>query len=103
VVVIGGLAELFAGAISMGLGGYLATVTEGKHFEVEEARERQEVIEKPEAEEEEIYEIFARYDMSREVVRPLVDHLKTDKETWVRVSLCFHCRSVQVANGCCSS
>ncbi|KAF2815157.1 vacuolar iron transporter [Mytilinidion resinicola] len=91
-VILGGLAELFAGAISMGLGGYLAAVTERKHYQVEEAREKMEVNEKPEAEEEEIYEIFAEYKMKREVVRPFVEHLKTDKETWVRFMMDFELR-----------
>jgi len=89
VVIIGGLAELFAGAISMGIGAYLAAVTEQKHYEVEEARERREVEEKPDAEEEEIYEIFAKYDMSHDVVQPVVEHLKKDKDTWVRFMMDF--------------
>ena len=87
-VIVGGLAELFAGAISMGLGGYLAAVTERKHYEVEEAREIREVEEEPEAEEEEIYEIFTAYNMSRAAVLPVVESLKADKEMWVKVC-CF--------------
>ena len=87
-VIVGGLAELFAGAISMGLGGYLAAVTERKHYEVEEAREAREVEEEPEAEEDEIYEIFAAYNMSRATILPVVESLKADKEMWVKVC-CF--------------
>ncbi|KAF2192107.1 DUF125-domain-containing protein [Zopfia rhizophila CBS 207.26] len=83
-VIIGGLAELFAGAISMGLGAYLAALTEKKHYEVEEARERKEVEEMPEAEEEEIYEIFKPYGIKRKSVRPIVEELKGDKESWVK-------------------
>lgn len=84
-VVIGGLAELFSGAISMGLGAYLASVTEKQHYEVEEARERREVNEKPEAEEEEIYEIFDRYGVRREASVHIVDALKQDEDMWVQV------------------
>lgn len=85
-MILGGLAELFSGAISMGLGAYLAAVTESKTYQVEEARERREVEEMPEAEEEEIYEIFDEYNISRETVRPVVEALRQDKEMWVKVS-----------------
>lgn len=70
-VVIGGLAELFAGAISMGLGAWLAAMTEKKHYEVEEAREWSEVRDKPDAEAEEIYEIFDKYGIDRYVFSDL--------------------------------
>ncbi|KAL9095230.1 MAG: hypothetical protein Q9165_002486 [Trypethelium subeluteriae] len=43
-VILGGLAELFSGAISMGLGAYLAAVTEQKQYEVAEERARMEVL-----------------------------------------------------------
>lgn len=85
-VIVGGLAELFAGSISMGLGAYLAAVTEAKHYEVEEARERKEVRESPQAEEDEIYEIFEQYGLSRTECRGVVDALKSNEETWVKVS-----------------
>jgi len=65
IVILGGLAELFAGSISMGLGAYLAASTERKHYEVEEERERREVKECPKAEEDEIYEILGRYGIAR--------------------------------------
>lgn len=86
-VILGGLAELFSGAISMGLGAYLAAKTEAKTYEVEELRERREVEEMPEAEEEEIYEIFDEYNLPRETVRPLVETLRRDKDMWVKVGL----------------
>lgn len=85
-VILGGLAELFSGAISMGLGAYLAAVTESKTYEVEEARERHEVTHMPNAEEEEIYEIFEEYNLSRETVKPVVEALKTDHDMWVKVN-----------------
>lgn len=85
-VILGGLAELFSGALSMGLGAYLAATTEAKRYEVEEARERREVREKPLDEEEEIYEIMAEYGLSREAVRGVVEELKRCPEQWVNVS-----------------
>lgn len=71
-VILGGLAELFAGSISMGLGAFLAAVTERKRYQVEEAREFLEVNACPQAEEREIYDIMAEYGLSAECVAPLV-------------------------------
>ncbi|KAK7518978.1 Ccc1 family [Phyllosticta citriasiana] len=88
-VILGGLAELFSGAISMGLGAYLAAVTESKAYEVEEARERHEVVHMPNAEEEEIYEIFEEYSLPRETVKPVVEALKNDHDMWVKFMMDF--------------
>jgi hypothetical protein len=85
-VVVGGLAEIVAGMISMGLGEYLSTSTKAKQWEVEYAREWREVREKPEDEEEEIYEIFDEYDIPRNDVKPIVERLKRDPQRWVDVS-----------------
>jgi VIT1/CCC1 family predicted Fe2+/Mn2+ transporter len=84
-VILGGVAELFAGAISMGLGGFLAAVTERKHYRVEEAREFREVDECPDAEEKEIYDIMAEYGLDHERVRPLAEGLMANKDMWVKV------------------
>jgi vacuolar iron transporter family protein len=82
-----GLAELFSGAISMGLGAYLAAVTERDHYTSEEKREREEVLIKPEDEKEEIYEIMDNYGISREASKSLVDSLCQEPENWIRVSV----------------
>jgi len=84
-VVIGGLAELFSGAISMGLGAYLAAVTERDHYICEESRERDEIITRPEDEKEEIYEIMVSYGVDRQATRPLVEQLASCPEQWIRV------------------
>jgi vacuolar iron transporter family protein len=84
IVILGGLAELFAGSISMGLGAYLAAITEKKHYEVEERRERREVKDTPKAEEDEIYEIFEQYGISREECKGVVNGLKGNEDNWVR-------------------
>jgi vacuolar iron transporter family protein len=86
-VVIGGLAELFSGAISMGLGQYLAALTDRQHYQNELAREHREVEEMPTKEREEIYEILCSYGPSREDTRPFVEALCRDKGSWVKVSL----------------
>lgn len=87
IVIVGGLAELFSGAISMGLGAYLAAVTDRDHYKCEEAREREEVLTKPGAEKEECLEILDGYGISREASQSVVDCLTRDNEQWIRVSL----------------
>jgi hypothetical protein len=77
---------MFAGAISMGLGAWLAAESDRKAYYVEEARERQEVENCPDKEEEEIYEIFDQYHISREASRSVVEALKVNKDCWVQVS-----------------
>lgn len=84
-VILGGLAELFSGAISMGLGAFQAAITERKHYEVEEARERREVRETPAEEEEEVYEIFEQYGVERVEAKGVVEGLKGSEDMWVQV------------------
>lgn len=86
-VIIGGLAELFSGAISMGLGAYLAAVTDRDHYLSEERREHEEVVSKPEDEKMEIFEIMESYGIGREATTPLVEALAKNPDEWVRVSL----------------
>lgn len=92
-VVIGGLAELFSGMISMGLGAYLAAATERQHWEAEYARECWEVDHCPDREREEIYEVFEKYGISREGARGVVDELcvstSKGKERWVQFMMDF--------------
>ncbi|KAK3614602.1 Protein ccc1, partial [Elasticomyces elasticus] len=88
-VIVGGLAELFAGSISMGLGAYLAALADGKIYGVEELRERRGVKEKPLAEGEEIREIFGEYGVDREACKYVVDALKANEDMWVRFMMDF--------------
>jgi hypothetical protein len=69
----------------MGLGAWLAAETERKRYAIEELRERQEVREIPDAEEEEIYEIFDEYDIPRSDVQPIVKALRKNEDMWVKV------------------
>jgi hypothetical protein len=71
----------------MGLGAYLAAVTERDHYISEEQKERDEVQVKPDDEREEIYEILGGYGITRDASKPLVDCLCEDPEQWVRVSV----------------
>ncbi|KAK3689268.1 VIT family-domain-containing protein [Podospora appendiculata] len=91
-VIMGGLAELFSGAISMGLGAYLAGVTERQHWEAEHAREVWEVDNVPDMERSEIYDILAGYGVSREAATPMVRELCADKKRWVSFMMDFELR-----------
>lgn len=84
-VILAGLAELFSGAISMGLGAYLAAVSDAKQYAVEEARERAEIVQCPLAEEKEIYDIFAEYGIYRVDAYLAVERLKDNPDMWLRV------------------
>ncbi|KAE9962604.1 hypothetical protein BLS_000123 [Venturia inaequalis] len=89
IVIVGGLAELFAGAISMGLGAWLAVESDKNAYYVEEARERLEVQNCPDKEEEEIYEIFEQYHISRESSKGVVEALKVNPDVWVQFMMDF--------------
>ncbi|KAI9205843.1 VIT family-domain-containing protein [Polychytrium aggregatum] len=88
-VVLAGMAEIVAGAISMGLGGWLAGRSEIEHYDAERKREQFEVKELPDHEEAEIVEIFEPYGLSKEALQPLLDGLKADPEKWVDFMMKF--------------
>ncbi len=71
----------------MGLGAYLAAVTDRDHYLSKEKREREEIIEKPEAEWRECREILQKYGVSREISSLVVEDLCKDHENWARVSI----------------
>src|SRR5256714_10488786 len=71
-VVIAGLAEIAAGSIAMGLGGYLAARTDREHFESERAREYRETVELPEKEREEVAAVFRSYGITEQQIQPVV-------------------------------
>src|SRR5436853_5488679 len=63
-IVVGGLAEIAAGSIAMGLGGYLAARGDAEHYDQERAREQREIVEIPEAEKAEVQELFEEYGLT---------------------------------------
>ncbi len=83
VIVIAGLAEVVAGSIAMGLGGYLAGKTEIDHYNAEQKREEWEVDNLPEREKEEVRVIFAGMGLSDETQHQIVDEMAKDKAKWV--------------------
>jgi VIT1/CCC1 family predicted Fe2+/Mn2+ transporter len=83
VVVTAGLAEIAAGSIAMGLGGYLAARTDAEHYAAERARELAETETMPRAEEEEVAEVFRQYGLDEEQIAPVVGAIRTDRDRWV--------------------
>ncbi len=83
VVITAGIAEIVAGSIAMGLGGYLAGKTEQEHFESELKREYEEVEVVPEKEKEEVRFIFAEYGLNEQTQHTIADELAKDKHKWV--------------------
>ncbi len=88
-VLLAGLAEIAAGSIAMGLGGYLASRGDSEHYASERRREEMEVVERPKDEEEEIYEIFSAYGVSREAATPVLRSLQGNPPAYVDFMMRF--------------
>jgi len=89
IVLTAGVAEIIAGSIAMGLGGYLAGKTEYDHYFAELKREYHEVEVVPEKEKEEIEEILSGYGISDTVKKDFVNELAKDKDKWVNFMMKF--------------
>ncbi len=89
VVVLAGLAEIAAGSIAMGLGGYLAARGDAEHYASERVREEAEIIERTHDEEEEIYEIFEQYGVERAESASVLTALKRNPTAWVDFMMRF--------------
>jgi VIT1/CCC1 family predicted Fe2+/Mn2+ transporter len=89
IVVIAGLAEIAAGSIAMGLGGYLAARTDLEHYISELKREWRETKEMPEEEAEEVAGMFREFDMSNVQIAPVVDAIRADRKRWVDFMMRF--------------
>ena len=88
-VVVAGLAEIAAGSIAMGLGGYLAARTDRDHYESERQREIRETVELPEKEADEVADIFRGYGMSEQDIAPVVSAIRADQKRWVDFMMRF--------------
>ena len=88
-VVLAGLAEIAAGSIAMGLGGFLAAQGDAQHYASERLREEREIIERTRDEEEEIYEIFDAYGVDRPAATPVLEALKQNPKAWVDFMMRF--------------
>ncbi|MGN8072809.1 VIT1/CCC1 transporter family protein [Mucilaginibacter sp. SG564] len=83
IVVTAGIAEIVAGSIAMGLGGYLAGRTEVDHYQSELKREYEEVERLPEQEKAEVREVFAGFGLSETLRHQIADEMAKDKKQWV--------------------
>lgn len=88
-VVLAGLAEIAAGSIAMGLGGYLAARGDAEHYASELLREQTEVVTRPDDEAQEIYEIFTQYGVSREAATPVLHALQANPPAYVDFMMRF--------------
>jgi vacuolar iron transporter family protein len=88
-IVTAGLAEIAAGSIAMGLGGYLAAKTDAEHYASEQLREERETEEIPDQEEEEIAKVFRGYGLTEEQLAPVVAAISSDKKRWVDFMMRF--------------
>ena len=88
-ILTAGGAEIAAGSIAMGLGGYLAGKTDAEHFETELKREKREIIEVPEKEEEEVAEIFKEYGLEDEQINNITAAMKKNPDKWVDFMMKF--------------
>lgn len=79
VIVTAGLAEIAAGAIAMGLGGYLAARTDAQHFAPERSREESEIDTKREFEVDEVRQVFAGYGLSGAPLESVVTSITSDR------------------------
>ncbi len=83
VILIAGVAELAAGAIAMGLGGYLAARSEADTWTSERKREREEVAEVPSEEEEEVRKVFRGWGLEGDTLEKATHAVCADHTRWV--------------------
>ena len=88
-IITAGLAEIAAGSIAMGLGGYLAGRTDADHYETERQREIEETVRLPKKEKEEVAEILVEYGLPKTKIAPVVEALSRDPKRWVDFMMRF--------------
>jgi VIT1/CCC1 family predicted Fe2+/Mn2+ transporter len=89
IIVVAGLAEIAAGSIAMGLGGYLAAKGDSEHYEHELAREWHEIHNIPDAEAAEVTEVLESYGLSAQETEPVVTALRAHPKDWVNFMMRF--------------
>jgi VIT1/CCC1 family predicted Fe2+/Mn2+ transporter len=89
IIVTAGLAEIAAGSIAMGLGGYLAAKSDAEHYAKEREREKREVAEIPHEEMREVAEVFQEYGLTPEQTWPIVDALRKQPRKWIDFMMRF--------------
>src|SRR5438445_13568238 len=80
IVVVAGLAEIAAGSIAMGLGGYLAARSDAEHYASERKREQNEVVHRPKDEVREVQDVFREYGLTEKEIEPIIAAFKNHHE-----------------------
>jgi VIT1/CCC1 family predicted Fe2+/Mn2+ transporter len=89
IIVTAGFAEIAAGSIAMGLGGYLAAKTDSEHYASELEREYRETVELPDVEIEEVAKVFREYGMTEAQMAPVVSAITGNQKRWVDFMMRF--------------
>ncbi len=89
IIITAGIAEIAAGSIAMGLGGYLAGRTEVDYYESELRREYMEVDEFPDKEKAEVREVLEEFGVERHSSAQIVEEMAKDKDKWVKFMMRF--------------
>jgi VIT1/CCC1 family predicted Fe2+/Mn2+ transporter len=89
IIVTAGLAEIAAGSIAMGLGGYLAAKSDAEHYVKEREREKSEVAEIPHEEMREVAEVFQAYGLTEDETWPIVQALRRQPQQWIDFMMRF--------------
>ena len=89
VILVAGIAEIAAGSVAMGLGGYLAGKTEADHYDSELKREYYEVEAFPQKEKQEVIEVLQDFGVSENSSREITEEMSKDKDKWVKFMMRF--------------
>lgn len=89
IIIIAGLAEIAAGSIAMGLGGFLAARGDMEHYISERKREELEIKEKTQAEKEEVMNVLKTYGLTKEESTPIVEALSKRPKAWLDFMMRF--------------
>ncbi len=89
IILTAGGAEIAAGSIAMGLGGYLAAKSDAQHYRSELKREYDEIEQFPDKEEEEVREVFRQYNLDDQQIESIVEKMKQDPDQWVDFMMRF--------------
>ena len=89
IILTAGVAEIIAGSIAMGLGGYLAGTAQVNHYQSELKREYSEVDEFPEKEKQEVKDVFKDYGLSERLQNEIAEEMSKDKDKWVQFMMRF--------------
>ena len=89
IIITAGLAEIIAGSIAMGLGGYLAGKTEIEHYDAELSREYREIKTHYQTERNEVKEIFGNYGLSPDSQEIIMNEMEKDPDKWVDFMMRF--------------